>query len=83
MRGGRDPFDDSDGTPNRKDQQPWRKTKKVKIRVEHKTYEQIIAEAGENAHAGAGVGMIIDATGATVSLELSSFLLRCFRSCMA
>jgi hypothetical protein len=34
--------------------------------VEHKTYEQIVAEAGQDA-APAGIGMIIDATGATVS----------------
>lgn len=69
--------DSSSGTPS-KDQQPWRKQKKVKIRVEHKTYEQIIAEAGENASVGgSGVGMIIDATGATVSafLDPSSPLL--------
>ncbi|KAI0924244.1 hypothetical protein AcW2_005176 [Taiwanofungus camphoratus] len=42
----------------------WKKPKKVKIRVEHKTYEQIIAEAGEEAPQ-AGLGQIIDATGAT------------------
>jgi tuftelin-interacting protein 11 len=52
---------------SRTKEQPWRnRTKKTKIRVEHKTYDQIVAEAGEPGHAG-GVGMIIDATGATVS----------------
>lgn len=42
----------------------WKKPKKVKTRIEHKTYEQIIAEAGEEAP-HAGLGQIIDATGAT------------------
>jgi tuftelin-interacting protein 11 len=51
--------------PKRSD--AWKKPKKVKTKVEHKTYEQIIAEAGQDA-APAGIGMIIDATGATVSI---------------
>ncbi|THH29774.1 hypothetical protein EUX98_g4418 [Antrodiella citrinella] len=42
----------------------WKKPKKVKKKVEHKTYEQIVAEAGQEAPS-AGVGPIIDATGAT------------------
>ncbi|KAL6309310.1 TFP11-domain-containing protein [Sparassis latifolia] len=42
----------------------WKKPKKVKTRVEHKTYEQIIAEAGHEVPQ-AGLGQIIDATGAT------------------
>ncbi|KAK7056344.1 hypothetical protein VNI00_002898 [Paramarasmius palmivorus] len=41
----------------------WKKPKKVKTKVEHKTYEQIIAEAGGEP-AATGVGQIIDATGA-------------------
>ena len=45
----------------------WKRPKKVKTKVEHKTYEQIVAEAGQEV-APAGVGMIIDATGATVSI---------------
>ena len=45
----------------------WKKPKKTKTRVEHKTYEEIIAEAGQEAAPQAGVGPIIDATGATVS----------------
>ncbi|KAI1791848.1 TFP11-domain-containing protein [Ganoderma leucocontextum] len=44
----------------------WKKPKKTKIRVEHKTYEEIIAEAGQQAAPQAGVGPIIDATGATL-----------------
>lgn len=50
----------------------WKKPKKVKTKVEHKTYEQIIAEAGEDAASvQAGIGQIIDATGA-VPREVSS-----------
>ena len=45
----------------------WKKPKKVKKKVEHKTYEQIVAEAGQEAPAP-GIGPIIDATGATVRL---------------
>ncbi|KAI9062556.1 TFP11-domain-containing protein [Trametes sanguinea] len=42
----------------------WKKPKKTRTRVEHKTYEEIIAEAGREAPQ-AGLGQIIDATGAT------------------
>jgi len=42
----------------------WRRPKKVKTKIEHKTYEQIIAEAGEDVPSG--IGQIIDATGAVV-----------------
>ncbi|KDQ61383.1 hypothetical protein JAAARDRAFT_190163 [Jaapia argillacea MUCL 33604] len=42
----------------------WKKPKKVKTRVEHKTYEEILAEAGEQPQYQ-GIGQIIDATGAT------------------
>ncbi|KAG6832255.1 hypothetical protein H0H87_002151 [Tephrocybe sp. NHM501043] len=48
----------------------WKRPKKVKTRLEHKTYEQIVAEAGQEAP-GAGIGQIIDATGA-VPREISS-----------
>jgi tuftelin-interacting protein 11 len=47
----------------------WKKPKKVKTKVEHKSYEQILAEAGESV-APAGLGQIIDATGAVVCLDL-------------
>jgi len=46
----------------------WKKPKKVKTKVEHKTYEQIIAEAGAPSTSTSGIGQIIDATGAVVSL---------------
>ncbi|KAF8967737.1 GC-rich sequence DNA-binding factor-like protein-domain-containing protein [Flammula alnicola] len=48
----------------------WKRPKKVKTKTEHKTYEQILAEAGEAAPAP-GIGQIIDATGA-VPREVSS-----------
>jgi tuftelin-interacting protein 11 len=50
----------------------WKRPKKVKKKVEHKTYEQIVAEAGE-AVPSAGIGQIIDATGAVVC-SFSQFL---------
>ena len=42
----------------------WKRPKKAKVKIEHKTYEQIIAEAEEVATPG--IGQIIDATGAVV-----------------
>src|SRR6266851_7306139 len=50
----------------------WKKPKKVKTKVEHKTYEQIVAEVGEDVAGPSGVGVIIDATGATVSVLLNA-----------
>ncbi|KAJ1306897.1 hypothetical protein OPQ81_007881 [Rhizoctonia solani] len=41
----------------------WKRPKKSKIRVEHKTYEEIVRDAGIDTTA-VGVGQIIDATGA-------------------
>jgi tuftelin-interacting protein 11 len=54
----------------------WKQPKKAKIKVQHKTYEEIIAEAGPEVMA-ANVGIIIDATGATVrvfSFEIEVWL---------
>ena len=48
----------------------WKKPKKVKTKVEHRTYEEIMAEAGDEPSL-AGIGQIIDATGA-VPKEVSS-----------
>jgi len=45
----------------------WKKPKKIKTKIEHKTYEQIVAEVGEDSAGPSGLGVIIDATGATVS----------------
>ena len=43
----------------------WKKPKKTKVKIEHKTYEEILAEAGEQPVQASGIGVIIDATGAT------------------
>ncbi|KAF9218977.1 TFP11-domain-containing protein [Gyrodon lividus] len=42
----------------------WKKPRKIKTKVEHKTYEQIVAEAGQEPSAPS-LGQIIDATGRT------------------
>lgn len=44
----------------------WKQPRKVKTKIEHKTYEQILAEAGQEPSAPS-VGPIIDATGREVS----------------
>ncbi|KAJ7804580.1 GC-rich sequence DNA-binding factor-like protein-domain-containing protein [Mycena olivaceomarginata] len=49
----------------------WKRPKKVKTKIEHKTYEQILAEAGQDMPASSSLGQIIDATGA-VPREVSS-----------
>jgi tuftelin-interacting protein 11 len=45
----------------------WKRPKKSKVKIEHKTYEQIIAEAEEITTPG--IGQIIDATGAVVCIS--------------
>lgn len=52
------------GDAKEKRSDAWKKPKKVKMRVEHKTYEQIVAEAGQEP-SSSGIGQIIDATGRT------------------
>ncbi|KAG8873502.1 hypothetical protein FRB97_006713 [Tulasnella sp. 331] len=42
----------------------WKQPRKKKTAVEHRTYEEIMQDAGQDA-TSAGVGVIIDATGAT------------------
>ncbi|KAK0202663.1 GC-rich sequence DNA-binding factor-like protein-domain-containing protein [Desarmillaria ectypa] len=49
----------------------WKNPKKIKTKIEHKTYEEILADAGENVSSASGFGQIIDATGA-VPREVSS-----------
>lgn len=44
--------------------QSWKKQPKVKVKVQHKTYEQLLAEAGDSAP---GVGLVLDARGGDVS----------------
>lgn len=50
----------------------WKRPKKSRVKIEHKTYEQIIAEAEEVATPG--IGQIIDATGAVVCISPSSYI---------
>jgi tuftelin-interacting protein 11 len=52
----------------------WKKPKKVKTKIEHKTYEQIVSEVGEDVAGPSGLGVIIDATGAAVSFPLRQSL---------
>ncbi|KAJ8514652.1 hypothetical protein ONZ45_g7826 [Pleurotus djamor] len=70
--------DDEDGRPKGKKkaakvkQDIWKKPKKSKVKIEHKTYEEILADAGQDTTSTtAGIGQIIDATGA-VPREVSS-----------
>ncbi|KAK8843422.1 hypothetical protein IAR55_007079 [Kwoniella newhampshirensis] len=63
----------------KEEEQGWKKQKKVKVKVEHKSYEQLLAEAGDAA-AGAGIGLVLDARGGELkevqslsSLSLSSW----------
>jgi tuftelin-interacting protein 11 len=46
-------------------EQSWKKQRKVKVKVEHKTYEQIVAEASDQA--ASGVGLVLDARSGEVS----------------
>lgn len=52
----------------------WKKPKRVKTKIEHKTYEQIVAEAGIEPSTSSGIGQIFDATSGTVSTLLSNWL---------
>lgn len=58
------------GKDRTKREDVWKKPKKTKVKIEHKTYEEVIAEAGGEPTA-ASVGKIIDATGATVRVSYS------------
>lgn len=49
----------------KQDEQSWKKQRKVKVKVEHKTYEQIVAEASDQA--ASGVGLVLDARSGEVS----------------
>jgi len=48
----------------------WKRPRKVKTKIEHKTYEEILAETGDSIPPAAGIGPIIDATGSTASVLL-------------
>jgi tuftelin-interacting protein 11 len=51
----------------------WKKPKKSKTKIEHKTYGQIVSDVGEDVAGPSGLGVIIDATGATVCPSHSYF----------
>lgn len=50
----------------------WKKSRKVKVKVEHKSYEQLLAEAGD---VNGGIGMIYDARSGQVSFATGFFCL--------
>lgn len=51
----------------------WKRRKKLKTKVVHLTYEEILEQSGGagTVSSGAGLGVIIDATGATVRISVS------------
>jgi tuftelin-interacting protein 11 len=51
----------------------WKRPRKVKTKIEHKTYEEILAETGDSVPPAAGIGPIIDATGATARISFLIF----------
>ena len=73
--------DDDDATPGKgkgkagakkEPSDAWKRPKKVKTKVEHKTYEEILAETRDTMPPVSGVGPIFDATGSTVSFFFAS-----------
>ena len=46
----------------------WKRPRKVKTKIEHKTYDEILAETKDSMPPAAGIGPIIDATGSTASI---------------
>lgn len=50
----------------------WKREKKVKVKVEHKTYDELVAEAAAGGAAGStGIGLVLDARGGELK-EVSS-----------
>lgn len=39
----------------------WKRDKKVKVKVEHKTYDELVAEAAAGGVAAGGIGLVLDA----------------------
>ncbi len=56
----------------------WKNPKKVKTKIEHKSYEQILADAGDTPISE--IGQIIDATGAVVRFFAPSFRILLMRT---
>ncbi|KAJ9106349.1 hypothetical protein QFC21_001495 [Naganishia friedmannii] len=57
--------------PSKGESASWKKQRKVRVKVEHKTYEQLIAEAGDGPMANSGMGLVLDARGGELK-EVSS-----------
>jgi len=55
--------------PRKEPADVWRRPRKVKTRIEHKTYEEILAETGDSMPPAVSIGPIIDATGATARVH--------------
>ena len=51
----------------------WKRPRKLKTKVEHKTYEEILAETKDSVPPASSIGPIIDATGSTASISHSRF----------
>ena len=51
-----------EATPGKGAKAEWKREKKVKVKVEHKTYDELVAEAAAGGAAGAtGIGLVLDA----------------------
>jgi tuftelin-interacting protein 11 len=74
MRRGKKAHGGSQRIPKSEAEQGWKRQKKVKVKVEHKTYEQLLAEAGDAA--APGVGLVLDARGGEVSAPMEQILIR-------
>lgn len=52
----------------------WKRPKKVRTKIEHMTYEEILAETRDSMPPATSIGPIIDATGPTASVFFLHFL---------
>lgn len=59
----------------------WKRPRKVKTKIEHKTYEEILSETRDLMPPVAGIGPIIDATGPTASVSSFSHPFRPLTKC--
>lgn len=60
-KGGKKATGGVDVPPGKGEGASWKRQRKVKVKVEHKTYEELLAEAGDTPSTTAGVGPILDA----------------------
>lgn len=52
--------EDEDGILKKGENASWKKQRKIKVKVEHKTYDELLAEAGTESSAP-GMGLVLDA----------------------